>query len=85
MIIQKNLREMCAILRRAPLPLVTVIPTMQDAADRIDELEAALRQARDALLFVNSAVDGYYIQRGESQLPEITKAVAAIDAALEKP
>lgn len=44
--------------------------------------EAALRQAREALEIANSCVDGYYMEKGKTQLPEVESAIAAIDEAL---
>lgn len=40
----KALRAACEKLRRSPMPLADMIPLMQQAADKIDDLEAELRR-----------------------------------------
>jgi hypothetical protein len=45
--------------------------------------DEALRLALEALEVANSCVDGYYIPKGKTHLPEIELAITAIKAALE--
>ncbi len=44
--------------------------------------EAALRLAREALEIANSCVDGYYMEKGKTHLPDVENAITAIDEAL---
>ena len=45
----------------------------------------ALKLALEALEVANSCVDGYYIPKGKTHLPEIELAITAIKAALAQP
>ena len=45
----------------------------------------ALKLALEALEVANSCVDGYYIPKGRTQLPEIELAITAIKEALAQP
>ena len=45
----------------------------------------ALKLALEALEVANSCVDGYYIPKGKTHLPEIDKAITAIKEALAQP
>ena len=47
--------------------------------------DEALRLALEALEGANSCVDGYYIPKGKTHLPEIELAITAIKEALAKP
>jgi hypothetical protein len=47
--------------------------------------DEALRLALEALEVANSCVDGYYIPRGKTHLPEIELAITAIKEALAQP
>ena len=42
----------------------------------------ALKQALEALEVANSCIDGYYIPKGKTHLPEVEKAITAIREAL---
>ena len=41
----EQLRAWCAEVRRKPMPLADAVPMVQESADRIEALEAALREA----------------------------------------
>ena len=45
----------------------------------------ALKMALEALEVANSCVDGYYIPKGKTQLPEVEEAINAIKEALAQP
>ena len=47
--------------------------------------EEALRMALEALEVANSCVDGYYIPKGKTQLPEVEQAITAIREVLAQP
>ena len=47
--------------------------------------DEALKLALEALEVANSCVDGYYIPKGKTHLPEIELAITAIKAALAQP
>jgi len=47
--------------------------------------DEALKLALEALEVANSCVDGYYIPKGRTQLPEIELALTAIKEALAQP
>ena len=44
----------------------------------------ALKLALEALEVANSCVDGYYIPKGKTQLPEVEEAITAIKEALRE-
>jgi hypothetical protein len=50
--------------------------------DKVRSTEEALRLALEALEVANSCVDGYYIPKGKTHLPEIELAITAIKEAL---
>ena len=50
--------------------------------DKVRSTEEALRLALEALEVANSCVDGYYIPKGKTHLPEIELAIIAIKEAL---
>ena len=45
----------------------------------------AMKMALDALEVANSCVDGYYIPKGKTHLPEVEQAITAIKEALAQP
>jgi hypothetical protein len=47
--------------------------------------DEALTLALEALEVANSCVDGYYIPKGKTQLPEVKEAITAIKEALAQP
>lgn len=47
--------------------------------------DEALKLALEALEVANSCVDGYYIPKGKTQLPEVEEAITAIKEALAQP
>lgn len=47
--------------------------------------DEALTLALEALEVANSCVDGYYIPKGKTQLPEVEEAITAIREALAQP
>ena len=47
--------------------------------------DEALKLALEALEVANSCVDGYYISKGKTHLPEIELAITAIKKALAQP
>ena len=47
--------------------------------------DEALKLALEALEVANSCVDGYYIPKGKTHLPEIELAITAIKEALAQP
>ena len=47
--------------------------------------DEALKLALEALEVANSCVDGYYIPKGKTQLPEVESAITAIREALAQP
>ncbi len=47
--------------------------------------DEALKMALEALEVANSCVDGYYIPKGKTHLPEIELAITAIKEALAQP
>ena len=47
--------------------------------------DEALKLALEALEVANSCVDGYYIPKGKTHLPEVEQAITAIKEALEQP
>ena len=48
-------------------------------------LREAAQQALEALAVATNCLDGYYIPRGQTTLPEIEDAIAALKAALAEP
>jgi hypothetical protein len=44
----------------------------------------AMKQALEALEVANSCVDGYYIPKGKTQLPEVESAITALRQAIEQ-
>ena len=49
------------------------------------DLRTAAQQALEALAVATNCLDGYYIPRGKTTLPEIEDAIAALKAALAEP
>ena len=47
--------------------------------------DKALKLALEALEVANSCVDGYYIPKGKTHLPEVEEAIIAIKEALAQP
>ena len=47
--------------------------------------DEALKLALEALEVANSCIDGYYIPKGKTHLPEIEKSIIAIKEALAEP
>lgn len=75
----KRLRDWCVNIRRKPAPISDAVPMVQQAADRIEALEAVLRQAREAIMQLVACHD-------EPSCPAIEIGehyIASIDEALK--
>jgi hypothetical protein len=71
----KRLRDWCENIRRKPAPISDAIPMVQQAADRIQALEAALRQARSCAYPVSTEIDPRGHRWSEAYLDQLLPAI----------